>query len=907
MYRIKTTISQSNKLTKKLVSLSVLATLSAAPMYAFSAESSDESEDTEKKVVVTGTRIQKIDINNLSPILSITREDIDNQGYATVKDVVDGLTQNAGGTIDNSFTFGFTPGASSVKLRGIGFGHTLVLIDGRRLPIYPIGIGGTQNFVDLSSIPVAFVERIDVLTDGASAVYGSDAVSGVINIVTRKDIEGITLNYRIGDSASGGYQSERLNLMTGARSGDTQIDLIVDLWEQGALMASERDYAASDVANPRGSFSGGGASFYGLETGNVYQHPNCGTLNDPLGGLGIPDVDVTFFNAGESWCGFNRSPYRQLIAPQKRGSVMSRLSYEISPDLSFFGRVGFSTTDTDTEMEPVFYGGALFDGIGNAVLNNGAILPSGAVNNPTTGTGFEESGVFVRRLLEFGPRRSNIDNNSYNFLAGLRGSWGDGQYDWELGVSYNKTDLTVTSNNIILSALNQSVDFGLDLFQPIPQEVVNALSFTAIKNADSSNQVIDFSISGDLGFGFEAGPVQFALAMEKVSEKYRDQPDPRVLQGDAFDGSSSGAGKRDHLGIGGELSFPFFDNFELDIALRWDDYDDASSVNSALSPRIAMGYRPSEALLARLSWGKSFRAPDMQRLFGGPSQSFVDILDPEFLIDANGNACVSIDDSPTCAPTLVQSVEVYTLANIDLKEEEGSNLNLGFVWEPNENFSLSFDYFQIKMDEVVNAPSVQWIVDVCSEFDVLCDLVVRDNAGSLSGGNSFIATFALNFAEQDTDGADITINYDWQNDWGSWSSQFSTTWVRSFETRLTPDSIKREGIGLGDLPEFRTNLMLDWSLQNWGATLRMNFVDELAGFYCASCEAEDYIGSWTTFSLSGRYSYSEYSKIRFGINNLTDQDPPQDPTQTTWPWFANGGGYYSAVGREYYLQFDTHF
>jgi len=208
----------SNVLADQLTSKSELA----------KTELSSESKKSKRKIIVTGTRIKRIDINSLSPLISISREEIDNQGYANVKDVISNLTQNSGGTIDNSFTFGFTPGASAVNLRGVGFGQTLTLIDGRRLPIYPIGISGTTNFVDLSSIPMAFVERIEVLIDGASAIYGSDSVAGVINIVTRKNIEGISTSYRTSTTSDGGYQTQRFNLLTGARNGNTQLDVIID-------------------------------------------------------------------------------------------------------------------------------------------------------------------------------------------------------------------------------------------------------------------------------------------------------------------------------------------------------------------------------------------------------------------------------------------------------------------------------------------------------------------------------------------------------------------------------------------------------------------------------------------------------------------------------------------------------
>ncbi|WP_444996900.1 TonB-dependent receptor plug domain-containing protein [Aliikangiella sp. IMCC44359] len=871
-----------------------------------SVHAKEEQASSEKKVLVTGSRIKKVDINELSPILSISREDIDKQGYATVKDVIAGLAQNTGGTIDNSFTFGFTPGASSVNLRGVGFGHTLVLIDGRRLPMYPIGIGGALNFVDLSAIPMAFVERIDVLTDGASAIYGSDAVSGVINIITRKDIEGISMSYRFGDTSEGGYESHRYNLMTGARNGDTQLDLIFDIWSQKALWATQRDYAASDVANSRGRYSISGASFLGLETGQVYQHPDCGTENDPIGGNGKPDVRFSYFNPGEIWCGFDRAPYRQLVAPQDRFSLMSRLSYEINPSLSFISRIGYSYANMNIQMEPNFYGGSLFNGYGSAVPNYGAILRADAINNPTRGTGYDEVGVFVRRLVEFGPRTTEIDEHSINLLTGLKGDFADGKYDWELGISYNRTDLDQDRNSILLSGLNAAVDNGLDLFEPIPQNVVNALGYTANRNSNSSNQVVDFSLSGDLPFGFDAGPVQFAIALERVAEKYKDIPDPLVMQGDAFDGVSSGRGERKHLGLGAELSFPFSESFDMDIAIRWDDYNDESNVNSAVSPKVAFGYKMFDSFFTRLSWGKSFRAPDMQRLFGGQTRSFIDVQDPLFLIDENGNSCSGMP-SDACQPALVQSVNFLVTSNIDLEEEKGSNLSFGAIWELTEQFSVTIDYFDIKIDDVVTTLTAQSLVDSCVYYELFCEFIQRDSAGTLYGNGAYIEAQAINFVEWDTQGIDVVFNYEWQNTTGKWSTALSVTKVDKFQTQFKKEFGKLENVGLGLLPEYRANLLVDWQLENLGMTVRVNYIDKVGGYYCTPCQEEQFIDSWLTSNINMRYAFSDYIRVHLGVNNVSNEAPPEDPSQTVWPWFPVAAGYHSAIGRELYIQIESNF
>lgn len=852
-------------------------------------DDSQQQSAEDNKVVVTGSRIKNIDIKNLSPVLSISREEMDKFGYANVKDVIDNLTQNSGGTFDNSSTFGFTPGASAVNLRGVGFGQTLTLIDGRRLPIYPIGINGTTNFVDLSSIPMAFVERIDILTGGASAVYGSDAVAGVINVITRKDIEGVAVNFRSSITSDGGYETQRFNLLTGARNGDTQLDVILDYWLQEPLWATDRDYANSDVANSRGNYSFGGASFLGLNTLNVYQDPDCGNPNGALAGQGVPNVERSVFTPNESWCGFDRSLSRQLIAPQERISLMTRISYEITENIDFFSRVGLSRLDTSAQLEANFYGGAVFSGFGSLVPNNGGIVLSGAINNPSTGTALEEPGVFVRRLIEFGPRTIKIENDAANLLAGFKGNLADGAYDWEFGYSYNKTELNIDHNNIFLSGLNSAVENGLDLFRPIPQQTVDFLSFIANEKASSTNRLIDFSIAGDLELLLDGGPVKFALAVEQVDEEYHDSPDPILLNGDGFDGTSEGNGERNHVGVGAELSFPFSEVLEIDIALRWDDYDDDSGVNSAFSPRLSLAYNPIESLLTRFSWGRSFRAPDMQKLFGAGTDAFEDLRDPD-----NGNQ-------------LVQSVRILTVPNIDLAEERGTNINVGFIWQANPQLEIGLDIYRISLEKVIAAPSAQFIVNACSEFDLLCELVFRDGVGSLNGSDALVVTGPLNFAEQETQGADLTVNYQWNNQLGQWNSTLTTTWIKSFYFQAIEGISKVDNVGLGIFPEYRTNLMLDWQKEAFGATFKVSYIDEISGVFCFICQSEDNIDSWVTLNANFRYKFSDFTRMSLGFNNLTNEAPPEDPTQTTWPWFSNAGSFYSAVGREIYLQLDMNF
>ena len=873
----------------------------------------EDSEDSDKKIVITGSRIKRVHSEGPSPIISISREDMDKQGYATVADVIDGLSQNAGGTLDQSFTFGFTPAASSVNLRGLGFGRSLVLIDGRRLPIYPTGISGTTNFVNLSAIPTAMIERIDILTGGASAIYGSDAIAGVINVITRTDIEGANLEMRASGTDEGGASASRVNFLAGLTTGSTHVDFIVDYYQQKPLSASDRNYAGSDNANPRGNFSIGGSTFYTFPNFDTIQDPNCGTPSDALGGLGQPNQAVGIITGNEVWCGFDRTAFRQLIAPQKNMSLATRVTHEFGDDLFLNARFGMSRNQVNTQLEPNFYGGGLFTGTGTLVPNGGAFVPAGATNNPTTGTGNEQAGFFVRRLVEYGPRTSDIDDNGRNALVSLSGTFADGEYDWEVGYMYSTSNITNRRPNIILSALNLAVDNGLDLFQPIPQSVVDATRFDSIRYSQSSLKGVDFSVSGELPFELSGGPVGIAVHGESISESYSDTPDGLTIAGQGFDGASAGGGSRDHSGIGVEFLLPIMDNFSVSVAARYDDYDDDSDTGSATSPQISFEYRPTDSVLVRGSWGESFRAPDMQRLFGATTRGFVTLTDP-----FNGGITV-------------QSVNSLTGSNINLAEEEGENYGIGVVWEVTDGLNITADWFNVELTQVIATPTSQFLLNSCfaqaprtgtaSDFFVdgqgnqratgggTCDQIIFDGAGTLQGNAASISAGALNLSLRETQGLDLGVDYSWSTDVGDFRTNVALTYIDKFTTQFDATSAPVENISLGALPETRFNVVQGWNSGDWNATLRVSYVDEVAGGFCLNspCLASEFIDAYTTVSTSVGYDFGDLGRVLVGVNNLLAEEPPEDPTQNNWPWFLNAGGYYNAKDREAYVQWNVSF
>ncbi len=879
----------------------------------------DNAGDTAEldDLTVTGSRLKRSDIEGPTPVLVLERAEFEEMGYRTVQDVLDSLTQNTGGSLSQQFVFGFTPGASGVNLRGFGTGRTLILVDGRRLPVYPLGLGGTTQFYDTASIPTAIIQRIEVLTDGASAIYGSDAIGGVINIITRREFDGISTRLRTGDTDAGGYQTRQAELVAGKAFDDTSVYFTLQYDDNEELMSSQRDFAASDIADPlgRGVFSTFGANIVELVPGGgigITPDPNCGTAAGAIGTEGIPPGTPGGGQLfGQDTCGFNRTQFRQLFPQNRRTTFAGRVEHSLSENLSAFAEVRWNRGDTFVQIEPFAYSGtALFGGASATPVspNNG-----GLITGPNGG-----DAVYIRRLFEYGPRTTDIETQTFGGLFGLSGTFGDG-WDWEAGYSINKQDFfSQRGGSIILSAFEAQVDAGLDLFQPIPANVVASTSFRPFTDAESTNRFADFQISGYLPWEMPAGPVAVAGVFEWEDQEFFDNRDPITLSGDASDGGSAGGGQRDRLAIGAEISLPLFSQLTLDLAGRFDDYDDESDTGSASTGKVALQYRPLDNLLLRASYGTTFRAPDLQRLFGSTTRAFTSVVDSPLCVAAGGdpNAPGGLDPNNSSDPCdIVQSVQIQIGANTALEEEEGDSINVGVVWEPLDALSFTVDYYDVELENIIAAPSGQFILNQCAGLSTgtpdasFCSLITRDAVGTLQGGS--ISAQALNLSTQSIRGIDATARYDLDtNDWGLFAFQWETTYVDSLKTQFADGQPEVENLSLASLPEFRHNLTVNWNYEEFGATIRAAYVDELPGINAfadpetGSVPGGQFVDDYLTVNGSFRYDWGEIGQFQLGINNMFDEDPPTDPTNANWPWFINAGGYYNSFGREWYLQWE---
>ena len=891
----------------------------------------DDDEDPKEldKVEIVGSRIKRTDIEGPEPVIVISADDIENAGFATVQEVLDTLPQNSGGGFDSQFVFGFTPSASAVDIRGFGVGRVLILLDGRRIPVFPLAAGGTQNFVDLNSIPAAAIERIEILTAGASAIYGSDAISGVINVVLRKDVEGTTVNLRTSDTSDGGGAAQRVQLLHGITTNKSTTTLVMEYFDQDEIMAGDREYAANDVvpgayADPTfglngdgsiGAFSIGspGGTLFDAATGAVLAGPNCSPNPNNL--TITPEVLATGgdFVHPDGFCRFNRSRFRQLFPENKRFSLTLNADRVLTPDLTAFARATYQQSEFNTQIEPMFYqSDFVADPLGLGIYDTDPNDPrDGVPNNPNDiSNGTFIAPVIFRRMLEFGPRRSETDNVTWSVLAGLQGVIAN-RFDFEFGAGHYVQDVKRRSFGYGApeSGFDAAVREGrVNLFQPLPQAIVDEFRYEPRTDGESTLTGLDFDITGDL-FDTWAGTVGFAAVVEWAREEFQDLRDPQILAGNVISlGGSSGAGERDRWGAGVEFLVPLHDTINVSLAGRFDEYADASLVGNAVSPRVAVEWRPLSTLLVRGHWGESFRAPDLQRLFGAQTRAFQDLVDTQLCEQNGGTKGQVTDPSPAdgfneCTTAII-STPLLIGSNTALEEEEGTNYGFGVVWNILDDLAITVDYYNVELEGIVVAPTAQFILDNSNLFPA--NSIQRDVSAVLPtnpGGLDLVVSAAQNLSIRESDGIDFLLEYNLEtNRWGRFDVDFSISHVLDIKQRFSPVSPLQD---IAEVPENRANLRVDWLYGDFGLTLFGSHIDSYEPFNTTAFF--DHVTSYTRWNLQARYATPFNSIVRLGVNNMFNREPPDDfqDDNAGWPFYNQF--IHDVFGRNWFVQYTQNF
>ncbi|MEN8179742.1 MAG: TonB-dependent receptor [Pseudomonadota bacterium] len=779
-----------------------------------------------EKVEVTGSHIKRVDIEGPSPVLVIDRKDIDASGGSTVAEVLRSITSNTGPSFDEKFTNSFAPGSSGISLRGLGQDATLVLLNGRRMANYGFAQNINDSFVDLNSIPLGAIERIEVLKDGASAIYGSDAIAGVINIILRKDFDGAEATVDYGASDKNDGNTSGFNLLTGTTNANSNLTFNLNYFRRKAVMLSDRDFSAS--ANHDGQEDNDGYDF--SSSANPVSNVRSAETGDWLAINGF----------------FDYNPYITMIPATERLGAMINYNRELTADVNLYTQLIFNQNQTDAQAAPT----PLFGDNEDVVVS---------ADNPYNTYGED---VYTRwRMLEAGPRLSHIETDSYRFLTGLNGMVG--AWDWDAGFNFSRSKTVDTGSNYInrlalISAIDEGEinPFGTTENDPDTMESIKA---STSRTAVSEQKGLDAKTSTEI-MELDAGSVGLALGMEYTEQSLKDSPDKLSEEGQIIgSGGTSSEGDRELTSAYVELSVPVLETLEMQLAVRHENYSDFGTTTN---PKVALRFQPTDWVMVRGSWGTGFRAPSLPELYLGASESH------NFLIDTT--RCEITGADADCGGSQYQ---VVFSGNPDLDPEESTSWYLGLVVEPMDDLTIGIDYWKYDHTNIIDTDT-QYILD---HEDAYPDVVVRSDPAfdGDPGEIIYINDSFINISDQKTDGFDLDIKYEFDIEGiGDFGVQTVATYVRSFERRPVADEPYEELLGTYQYPKWRATAALDWERGDYKARLATNYIDSYEQFYTDWDDEISYVDSMWTWDAQFVYSGIESTDITLGVLNLTDEEPP---------------------------------
>jgi len=915
-----------------------LHTLAHAALLTVLALPAQAQDQKLERVEITGSSIKRIDGEAALPVEVVKRQDIDKLGVTTAAELLQKLTANVGGLTDGASITdqsGAQRGFNGANLRGLGVSSTLVLLNGRRLANF--ASPGDNAGVDLNNIPAGAIQRVEVLKDGASAIYGTDAMGGVINFITRKDYQGAALSayaLRTGEggaakttfSASGGFGDlgrDRFNVFAA-----------LDVQKLDALDASQRrfiqDYSlptrlppqtssnsfpanvdltagqlaalnAFVLANPTTALKGSNANGTWNPGG-----PNSGSRRVNFGkaactgGLNPNSVQPLGLG-GREGCSYDYVAGSEIYPPSDKASVVGRATFQLADNHQLFIEALFASTDTDYAASPAT---ARFR------TAAGITLPASL----QAATGITGPVDFRFRLEDAGKRTSRVESRASRIVAGAAGRFGEWDYDTALNYSVNKATDTNLDGWVSLSRLEAGIKAGsYNPFVRAADPTAGRAFMDGIKLggaariAEGSSTSLDGKLTRALA-ALDGGDLMLALGAELRREQVKFRATD-VLKGNDVNNDRSSSGPlladtdhhRDVMGVFAELSAPFSQQWEGQFAIRHDRYDgvyDAATQStsprlSTTNPKIGLSFRPDRALLARASFGTGFRAPTVSEMFrplrSGITASFV--------------------KDPVSGEVAQMAVDRYS--NAQLRPEKSRQFNIGLVFEPSARWNGSLDYWAIRKTDIISEIGEETIFTnavyyndpaIVRRFsDGVVDTVVvkKENRGKL-----------------DTRGVDLSMT--WRGDataYGRFGASLGGTLITEYKFNTDPRSPMVDGLGRfrddKAVQRWRHKAGVDWDIGAFGFTLTNTYSSSYRDQNTPGLAADAWnnrdVKAYSLWDLTGSYRFTDALRLRAGVLNLADTAPPFTNQsryfQVTWdPTYGDPRGRSYFVSLSYQLR-----
>ncbi len=894
-------------------------------------------------VTVTGSRIPRAQVEGPAPITVMTAADIKASGLMSVPDILRAMTQNGGETQSQQSASGadFSPGAQQVDLRGLGPNHTLVLVNGRRIADFPMPFKGRSNFTDISNIPVGLIDRIEILTGSASAVYGSDAISGVVNFILKDKADGTTLSLRYGDTQHGGGNSTKLDITTGFTHGDFNLMFGAELLDQKPLWAYDRKIQDSTLDGPTSRSRLARRVFLRTDYYDTYLDPGQATC-DALAylnhgstfrasrpGYGEYDPDLDDYGPGY-YCGSNASIGYGTIISQRQGiNTYTTMNMPLGDDLKWFADIqaGYSKVKLFRDVEQWSY-----------------MQPDGNEEGYFYNQATEQVEYWQRQFTPEemgGLRKGYIETTqkTFAFTTGLKGTIGSA-WDWEAALSHSQYGSTISWPQIVAARANDlflGPQLGIDddsgypifnadpsrLYSPLTRSEYESIFARTVYHPKSQTDTLAFSFSNLELFTLPAGPAGFAGVVEYGYQSYNLRPDPLATQYYYYSWKDSdGKGSRNRWATAGELRMPLLDNLSLSVAGRYDQYRFAG--NSTGKPTWSAGieWRPLDSLLVRGSYGTAFRAPDLHYVFAGIGND--ETSGTDYYRCRTEEPGTDITDCDYSDEGLIRTRQ----GNRKLKSETSRSWTAGFVWSPLAEFDVSLDYFNIDMRNQVQDLSTDRLLQLEANCRIGSDVngnPVDPNSPSCVDAISRITRLPndrlygvfvnpINVARERTSGIDLSAHYKLETGIGDFHFTGNYTWARmhSFQQYPGDATLDEFAINSGyDIPRNKASMTVTWvhdpftvSLhgQRLGSLPNSDSYDQIVDIAAGE---KAWIGATYRYNASAQYRFNDHAQLSLSIDNLFDKMPPKDPTYTAYPYYDIS--WFDSVGRSYYVEFTYKF
>lgn len=801
----------------------------------FAAEKENEKD---KKVEieamqVTGSRIKRSEIEGALPVTVITREQIDLTGENNAADLIRNLTFNSTGSFRPQ-SGSSAQGTAAVSLRGLGASRTLVLIDGRRLPRSP----STGSSQDLNTIPLGAIDHIEILSDGASAIYGSDAIGGVINIITRSDYDGfeIMLGAQNVSIPEHGGTREEGSILFGS-SNDTSSFLAGISW-------NDRDIIfARDLP-----WNVPGGSVFGNSFTTIDENGNDNFNWRTIGDCNFPGTG--FYVLGQR-CAYDFTLVSADEASTSNKSLYVKGKHQVSENWKLWANASFTQTQSFGRYAPV-PDSSFFSTPLTANSPNNPTNPNGNVYNPDLGLD-PQAVNWWHRFDALGNRDSTVTNELLDLLIGTTGQVGTSEVEFGIRKTKNRT-ADVGHNFLLRSAAVANIENGsYDLNNPYatPESVLNSMRVTVFRDGTYDQDEIFGSVAFDL-FNMQNGPVSAFVGAEYRQDTYADIYDP-LSEAGQIGGSAgnSAAGDRDISSVYFELLMPLLENLEMNVAGRYDDYSD---FGSNFSPKVSFRYQPVRNITLRASYGEGFRAPTLPTLTQKPSFSATSVNDPQ--------SCINQGQPANCSLQINDTRQ----SNSQLQAETSKQFSLGIAYEPSDWFNFTLDYFNIEIDNRIRSFGAQFLIN----SEISGDPVPAGLFCNRASNGSILECFTGfgNQGKVETSGIDFNARFNYE----VWQGRFTSNLQISHLLDQSVDG-GRDFVNDPGVPAQRIVLNNVYTHNNWTIGYNINMIGDQFNTIVAGV-GQGHVPTWVTHDLQLNYDTPWKGKITLGVRNITEKAPP---------------------------------